>query len=116
MTTTVPRQLVVLAMLLALLASFALFNASPAAADRCQPEELVIGSSPIDERDNPVCAVLIYQVYPFLCDDSTTLLRCLGSINPDPTYEPPLVPPYDPQADRIVCNTLGFVFGTSNCS
>lgn len=96
--------------------ALALLPTQAAHADRCQPEELVIGSSPIDERDNPVCAVLIYQVYPFVCDDSSTLLNCLGSINPDPSYEPPVVPPYNPQPDRIVCNGVGFVFGTSSCN
>lgn len=43
-------------------------------ADRCEPEEIVLGpnTSPIDERDNPACTALFFYVYPFICASSGT--------------------------------------------
>lgn len=37
-------------------------------AHRCEPEELVLGpdTSPINEDDHPVCAVMFFYVYPFV--------------------------------------------------
>ncbi len=57
-------------------------------ADRCEPEELVLGpnTSPIDERDQPLCTVMFSYVYPFLCTGPNgetpppTLPQCLQNI------------------------------------
>lgn len=89
-------------------------SAGTAHADRCEPEELVLGAgtSPIDERDHPACYVLINYTYPFVCDNFTTLVTCLGSINPDPGYRPALVF-YQPDPNRIYCNLYSFAVGGS---
>ena len=95
----------------ATLSPFGLAAQSPAHADRCQPEELVLGpnTSPIDERDQPACAVLFFYVYPFICSQSgsqppPTLANCLQNIRLNPGYRPPLVPPYSPNVGRAFCN------------
>lgn len=63
--------------------------AQPAHADRCQPEELVIGSgnSPYAEESSYFCDVMLGTVYPALTRygcDSTTLLRCINGMTPAP--------------------------------
>jgi hypothetical protein len=88
-------------------------GASPAHADRCQPEELVLGpgNGPMAEGDSPLCAVLDYYVYPFVCPGpQQPLASCLANPNPDPTYRPPLVPPYRPNAFRAYCNAYLWTF------
>jgi hypothetical protein len=83
-------------------------TSAPAAhADRCQPEELVVGAGngPMAEGDSPICVVLDNYVYPFVCAGGTRpLLSCLQNPNPDPSYRPPLIPYYQPNAFRIYCN------------
>ena len=90
----------------------------PAAADRCEPEELVLGAgtSPIDENDHPACVILLNYVYPFICRDTTTLLNCAFSRRLDPNYRPPLIPTYAPDPDRIYCNLYEFVVPTATCT
>lgn len=88
-------------------------SAPAARADRCQPEEFVFGAGngPMAEADSPVCAVLDNYVYPFVCPGGTQpLATCLQNIDPDPTYRPPLVPPYNPDAFRIYCNAYLWTF------
>lgn len=93
-------------------------------ADRCEPEEIVLGpdTSPIDERDNPACTVLFSYVYPFICSpDGTppsTLIGangCTSNISLRPTYVPPLIPPYNPQAGRLVCNLVLYANPNGTC-
>lgn len=95
----------------------------PAHADRCEPEELVLGpgTSPIDERDHPLCAAMFQYVYPFVCTGSTgqqppqTLLICLQNLDVDPSYRPSLIPSYSPSTRRIICNLYLFAFPTGFC-
>lgn len=102
----------------AVVATTLLLPATPAAADRCQPEELVLGpgTSPVDERDNPVCVVLLQYVYPFLCSDFTTLPRCVQSLDPNTGYRPPLVPAYDPDQSRVWCRAFLFAMPSGACT
>jgi hypothetical protein len=76
--------------------------ASPAAADRCQPEELVIGSgnSPYEEEDSPFCDVMLGTVYPTLgCND--TLLGCVNYLTADVfTGASNPIPPTGPLPDE----------------
>lgn len=69
-------------------------QAPPAHADRCQPEELVLGpgNSPMDEEDSPVCTVMLGIVYPALGCDSTTLVRCINSLRVPNAYCDVLLP------------------------
>jgi hypothetical protein len=92
-------------------------TAGTAHADRCEPEELVLGpgTSPIDERDNPVCFVLVNYTYGFVCDDPTTLNTCLQSVNPDPSYRPNPVF-YQPDPNRIYCNLYSFAVPGGSCT
>lgn len=110
----IPRASVLAVLLLAVVCA-GLATPSPAHADRCEPEELVLGpgNSPVDERDSPVCVVMLTYVYPFICDDFTTAMRCSATVNPDANYRPPLVPAYSPQADRVVCNAVNFTLTTA---
>lgn len=66
-TITIPR-----ALLLTVLLTLGMFGISaPAYADRCQPEELVTGPGTglLPEEKNPVCQLLIDNVYtPIGCD------------------------------------------------
>lgn len=85
-------------------------------ADRCEPEEIVLGpnTSAIDERDNPACTVLFFYVYPFICatDGNNPPARlvgansCTSNIQLRPAYVPPVIPPYNPNAGRLVCNLI----------
>lgn len=80
--------------------------ASPAAADRCQPEELVLGSgnAPYQESDSPVCAVMDGVVYPAVnCPPPTTLLGCVNQQTPAgvPDVQNP-IPPQGPLPDDAV--------------
>lgn len=100
-----------------LLVPLTLGASTPAYADRCEPEELVLGAgtSPIDERDSPVCYVLLNYTYGFICNDFTTLNTCLQSRDPDPNYRPSIVF-YQPDPNRIYCNLFLFVFPNGQCS
>jgi hypothetical protein len=91
--------------------------AGPAHADRCEPEELVLGAgtSPINENDNPVCWATINYVYPFICDDFTTAVTCAGSISPNPNYRPDLVF-FQPDPNRLYCGLYTFVVPTGGCA
>ena len=93
-------------------------------ADRCEPEELVLGAdtSPIDERDNPACTVLFNYVYPFVCEGDTpgeqpsdTILVCAQNLRLNPTYVPPLIPPYSPDFGRLTCNLIKFASPSATC-
>lgn len=67
-------------------AAWTLGAPATASADRCQPEELVLGGSTlVDEGDNPVCVVVLRVVYPALACDSTTMPRCLATLDPAAT-------------------------------
>lgn len=106
----------------ALAAGISASSATPALADRCEPEELVLGpnTSPIDERDNPVCAATFFYVYPFVCasdgnNPPPTLLQCPRQVQLNPTYVPPLVPPYNPNVGRAACNLIQFASPTTTC-
>lgn len=110
---------------LTLLAAAALMGASATAAhaDRCEPEEIVLGpdSSPIHEDDNPACTVLFFYVYPFVCSESGAapppgLLSCPSNIFLNPNYQPPLIPPYNPDTGRLVCNLILFALPTATCT
>lgn len=102
-------------------------GAAPAAhADRCEPSELVLRTffpnyeeTFIDERDNPVCYVLLNYVYPRVCTDQSTLNNCIRSANPDPD-EPIRVYPYQPDGGRVYCNlyltALTSIGLTGSCS
>lgn len=99
------------------------FTATPALADRCEPEELVLGpdSSPIHEDDNPACTVLFFYVYPFVCSPTGEapppgLLQCPTSIDLNPNYRPPVVPPYDPDTGRLPCNLVRFANPNMSCT
>lgn len=96
---------------------------SPAYADRCEPEELVLGpnSSPIDERDSPACTVLFAYVYPFICSPDgqappVGLLACPTSLSINPNYRPPLIPPYNPDTGRLTCNLVRFASPSTTCT
>lgn len=114
-TATRPRMAITLLAAVAI-ALIGVTTAEPAYADRCEPEELVLGpgTSPIDERDHPLCYVLINYVYPQVCDDYTTLATCLGSFNPQPSV--PNYTPYNPDPYRIYCNAFEFAFGSGTCA
>jgi ABC-type amino acid transport substrate-binding protein len=72
----------------ALLAAALLAAPGTAAADRCQPEELLgAGWQIMPEADNPVCIVVIDGVYPALACDYTTLRRCLDTLDPVATVQ-----------------------------
>jgi hypothetical protein len=61
--------------------------AGPAAADRCQPEELVLGpgNAPLPENATPVCAVMNNVVYPTVgCKQTPTLIACVNKLTPNP--------------------------------
>lgn len=85
-------------------------STTAAHADRCEPSELVLRTffpnyeeTFIDERDNPVCYVLLNYVYPRACDDQSTLNNCIRSTNPNPFVDI-TVYPYQPDNGRIYCN------------
>lgn len=92
-------------------------------ADRCEPEELALGpnTSPIDERDQPVCTVMFFYVYPFVCTGPNgelpppTLLQCTQNVALNPGYRPPLIPPYNPNVGRAFCNLYYFVLPNGSC-
>ncbi len=83
MTTTLSagRRFVILALLIVAVAGFTAMGASPAHADRCQPEELLGYDPLIPESAHPGCGVLIGVVYPMTCDNYTTLATCTTSLN-----------------------------------
>ncbi|HVL39602.1 MAG TPA: hypothetical protein VM328_09455 [Fimbriimonadaceae bacterium] len=92
-----------------------------ARADRCQPTEIVTGSgtAPIDERDDPVCAVMDQYVYPFVCPSPAKqplLPNCIQNVDPNPNYRPPLVPQYNPDLGRIYCNLYKFIVPGGTCT
>ncbi len=90
--------------------SFLVLTPAPAHADRCQPEELIpgFGTSPIDERDTPVCFVMDTWVYPFLCRNATNPnpQNCINNLDPDLNNPPDLtqVTNYRPNVFRVYCN------------
>lgn len=100
-------------------------TASPAFADRCEPEEIVLGpnTSPINEADNPVCTVAFFYVYPFICADSgynppRTLIGaggCTSNLRLRPTYVPPVIPPYNPSVGRLACNLILYANPNGTC-
>lgn len=90
-------RLGVLAFACLALAGLSVAQAEPARADRCQPEELVLGSgnSPYREEDSPICYVMLGYVYPTLGCDSETLITCVNTFlsgvdlsNPIPAQGP----------------------------
>lgn len=93
----------------------------PAHADRCQPEELVLGSgnAPYREEDSPVCTVMLGVVYPTLGCDSTTLLNCVNSMTPAPVpdvFNP--IPPQGPlpaEAENVICSAFSVANGNGVC-
>lgn len=123
-----PRNKVRLAVLAAVASTslIGLGAASPAYADQCEPEEIVLGpnTSAINEDDNPACTALFFYVYPFICttDGNTppgTLIGaggCTSNISLRPTYVPPLIPPYNPQAGRLVCNLVLYANPNGTCT
>lgn len=85
-----------LALTLATMAALATVAAPPAHADRCEPTELIVRAQvgpvgPIDryyeepgaEEQKPTCWAMDDVVYPMLGCDNTTLMSCLGSLNPN---------------------------------
>lgn len=106
------------------LSPLGLAGTSPAHADRCEPEELVLGpnTSPIDERDQPLCTVMFSYVYPFLCTGPNgeqpppTLLQCTQNVRLNPGYRPPVIPPYSPNVGRAFCNLYYFVVPSGVCA
>lgn len=112
-----------LAACLTLLVSIAMtfVGVGEARADRCQPSEIVIGggTAPIDERDDPICAVMDQYVYPFVCPSPSPqplLPNCVQNIDPNPNYRPPLVPQYNPDPGRIYCNLYKFAVPGGTCT
>lgn len=108
------------ALLLAIL--FTVAPAQPAHADRCQPEEFVLGSgnSPYGEDDSAFCDVMIGQVYPRLVQfgcDSSTLLRCINGMTPSPvpnvTNPVPAQGPLPGQVARPIYCAMDTVGGDS---
>ncbi len=78
------RAAAVVALLLAAAATLLLGPAAqPAQADRCQPEEIVLGNgnSPMQEEDSPVCWVMLPYVYPSLSCDRTSMMSCVNTLN-----------------------------------
>lgn len=76
--------------------------AGPAAADDCQPEELVLGSnnSPYNDDDSPICPVMRGIVYPTLtCADGTTLIGCVNELSPVDVANP--IDPTGPINDHV---------------
>lgn len=70
-----------------LLTSLLLIEASPAHADRCQPEELVTGpgSAPIPESADPKCPAFNEFVYPLVgCEETPTFAKCMSQVQADP--------------------------------
>jgi hypothetical protein len=64
--------------------------ADVAHADRCQPEELVLGpgNSPLGpDSGDPRCPVMQAVVYDQLVCDDTTLMKCLGSLDARATLD-----------------------------
>jgi hypothetical protein len=121
-----PRRRHALPLIAALLLTAAGAIAPTAAhADRCAPEEIVLGpdTSPIDERDNPACTVLFFYVYPFICapagNPPPTLLGpdgCTANLSLNLAYVPPVIPPYNPNAGRLVCNLILYVNPNGTCT
>lgn len=100
-------------------APLAIGAATPAHADRCEPEELVFGAgtSPIDEADHPLCSVMLQYVYPAICSNYTTLLLCTQTVRLNPGYRPAqLLPTYDPDLGRIVCNIYLYANSSGTCT
>lgn len=110
------------ALVVSLLVGGVIGTSAPAAhADRCQPSEIVIGggTAPVDERDDPVCAVADQYVYPFVCPSPSPqplLPNCVQNIDPNPNYRPPLVPQYNPDLGRIYCNLYKAVVPGGTCT
>lgn len=102
-----------------------IFAAGPAYADRCEPEEIVLGpnTSAINEADNPACTALFFYVYPFICatdgnNPPSTLIGaggCTSNIRLRPTYVPPVIPPYNPNVGRAACNLILYANPTGAC-
>ncbi len=72
------------------LATAALLSAAaapPASADRCQPEELVLGEPLMPESDSPVCYVMLNHVYPRLDCDSTSQASCQATLSVQGTWQ-----------------------------
>ena len=84
---TVARRLTLLVSVIGAMGAIVLGAPATASADRCQPEEFVFGqgNTLVNESDNPVCIVALQVVYPALACDSTTLMNCLGSLDPAAT-------------------------------
>lgn len=76
----------------AITASLVGFGASPALADRCEPDELVVRiidpdyESPDDPADPYVCGVTQTILYDNADCDDTTLMKCLQTLNVVGTY------------------------------
>lgn len=122
-----PSRRHALPLIAALLLSVAgVFAPTAAHADRCEPEEIALGpdTSPIDERDNPVCTAMFFYVYPFICatdgnNPPRTLLGangCTSNIRLQPTYVPPIIPPYNPNIGRLVCNLVLYANPNGTCT
>lgn len=82
MTLSMPfRRVLLVGLVLMTMAGGLLTTASPAHADRCQPEELLGYNGLIPESAHPGCSVLINTVYPLVCSDYSTLGTCTASLN-----------------------------------
>ena len=79
------RRLVITAIVAAAVSTTGSLGAPEAAlADRCQPEELVLGSgnSPVggDEND-PRCPIMQTALYDQVACDDTTFMRCVNTLS-----------------------------------
>lgn len=92
--------------------------AGPASADRCQPEELVLGpgNAPLPEDATPVCAVMNDVVYPTVgCNATPTLIACVNKLTPNPVPDvsnpiPPQGPlPTPPSVSNPACAVATFL-------
>lgn len=109
----------------ALLTGLGIAVPTAAHADRCEPEEIILGpdTSPIDERDNPACTAIFFYVYPFICTDDPnqpppTLIGangCTSNIRLRPSYVPPVIPPYNPNVGRAACNIILYANPNGTC-
>jgi hypothetical protein len=81
---SVARRLALLASVIGAMTAFVLGAPATASADRCQPEEFVFGqgNTLVNETDNPACIVALQVVYPALACDSTSLMKCIASLDP----------------------------------
>jgi hypothetical protein len=66
---------------------------------------------------------MFFYVYPFICATNgttppPTLLGdggCVNNLRLQPTYQPPLIPPYSPNFGRLTCNLILFINPNGTC-